>query len=368
MVIKKFNKVWNNFLEFKVKPFILIYLPRLQRFYREFLAPLKSDFNTIFNYYILRKKISPQLIIPSTITLVLSNFCNANCIFCAYKYLNYKKGTMPFEIYRKVVDDFKKIGGTNLMLSPTVGEDLINKDFIEMAEYAKKKNFYISIFTNGILLNKNENYKKIIDVGIDDIFVSTGDIIPKYEAEIFGISQEIAAQKIKGLIKLLEYKEKTKSNVRITIGFRAQRPFRKIWNDMKVLKLKKFFDQKIFHIKFKTCYDNWCGNITKKDLLGIMRLKRGPVLKKYPCSALWSISILPNGDVRLCGCRIKDTEHDGLVIGNVEQDSLIKIIQNEKSRKIFSDWMDGKFNYVCVDCSRYFFPIFLKKRFFNFLD
>ncbi|MFX0017186.1 MAG: radical SAM/SPASM domain-containing protein [Promethearchaeota archaeon] len=360
-----YRKFFYNFIEFKLKPIFLKHFLFLVFFYNRYLFPLKADFSTIFNYYILKRRLKPKLKIPDTLIVVPSDLCNANCVFCAYRHLSYEKQFLSFELFKKAIDDYKKLGGKSLMLSPTIGEDLINKDFFEFIKYAKKQDFHVAIFTNGILLNTNENYKKIIEFGIDDIFISTGDILPKFEAEVFGIPIKLALEKLKGVIHLLEYKKETKSNIKITIGFRAKRPFREIWNTMKYTKFKYFFDKKYFHILFKTCYDNWCGNITEKDLLGIMKLRRSPKLKKYPCSALWSISVLPNGDIRLCGCRIKKNEYDDLVIGNLKNNDLFEILNNKKGEDVLVNWMNGKLVDVCVDCIRYGFPKIIKNKNFQ---
>ncbi|MFW9882293.1 MAG: radical SAM/SPASM domain-containing protein [Candidatus Thorarchaeota archaeon] len=248
------------------------------------------------------------------------------------------------------------------MFSPTMGEVTLNKSFFEEVKYAKMKGFKVNVFTNGISLNSHENYKKIVNSGIDEIVISTGDINPKYEAEILGISQDLATQKIRGLINLIEYKIKTKSNIKITIAFRAKRSFKQIWGSMKKMKFKKFFEKKALYIDFKTRYDNWCGIITQNDLIGIMKLKKRPLIRKYPCASLWRISILSNGDIRLCACRIKETEHDDLVIGNIRDESLVNIINNEKGQKILSEWQVGNIVDVCKECSRYMFPKFIRKK------
>ena len=169
-----------------------------------------------------------------------------------------------------------------------------------------------------------------------------------------------ALQKIYGLQKLLEYKEETKSNIKITIAFRAKRSFKEIWNTIKNSKFKIFFDRRVFNVDYTFRYDDWCGKISKKDLLGVMRLRRRPILRKYPCSSLWNIRILANGDVRLCGCRVKETEYDDLVIGNVKNESLLKIIKSKKGRNILSDWMEGQVVGTCLDCRRYGFPKFIR--------
>ncbi|MFW9946151.1 MAG: radical SAM/SPASM domain-containing protein [Candidatus Odinarchaeota archaeon] len=329
------------------------------------MSPLRADITTIINYYILRNRKKPPLHVPKSpraLTIVSTNLCNASCVFCAYRCLNYEKEVMLFDTFKKAVDEYKELGGTRLMLSPTIGEILINRDLFKQIRYAKGKDFYITIFTNGILLDINTNYKKIIDSGIDEISISTGDLDPNYEAKVFGISEKLAIEKINGILKLLKYKEKTKSRIKIIIAFRAERSFRKIWQTIQSTKFRYFFKKKYFLIDFKTAYDNWCGTVSKRDLLGVMRLKKGPLIRKFPCESLWRISILSNGDVRLCACRIKETEHDGLVIGNINDDSLLNILHSKNGKNILSDWENGKIIDVCRECSRYMFPKFIERR------
>ncbi|MFX1312839.1 MAG: radical SAM protein [Promethearchaeota archaeon] len=357
------KKSWQEYFEFKIKPFILQYFLFPVRFYRTYLSALKADITTFINYYVLKRRKKPPLHIPVSpreLTIVSANLCNASCVFCAYRCLNYEKKIMSFDTFKKIVDEYKELGGSRLMLSPTIGETLVNKDLFKQINYAKEKGFYITIFTNGILLNINTNYKKIINSGIDEISISTGDIDPNYEAEIFGISKKLALEKIKGILKLLKYKDKTKSSIKVIIAFRAKRSFRKIWQTIQRTKFIYYFKKKDFYIDFKTAYDNWCGTISKDDLLGVMRLKKRPLLRRFPCASLWRLSILANGDVRLCGCRIRNTEKDDLVIGNINIEKFIDIINSKKAKRIFTNWLNGKIAEVCQDCSRYYYPKFIK--------
>jgi MoaA/NifB/PqqE/SkfB family radical SAM enzyme len=269
---------------------------------------------------------------------------------------------MTFELFKRIIDEYHKLGGTKIMLSPTIGEVLNDKGFFDKVNYAKQKGFTVQIFTNGILLYKNDNYKKIIDLGVDFITVSIGDVIPKNEAKIFQIPEKIALEKINGVLNLLKYKFIEKSKIEIILAFRAERSFKKIWGSIKKTSFNYFFDKRLYSIEFKTRYDNWCGNITKRNLLGIMKLKMRPLVRKLPCASLWRISILPNGDVRLCACRIKKTEKDELVIGNIYYNNLGDIVNNEKGQLLLDNWILHKYPEVCINCSRYYLP---KKKLFS---
>ncbi|GAJ21286.1 unnamed protein product, partial [marine sediment metagenome] len=104
---------------------------------------------------------------------------------------------------------------------------------------------------------------------------------------------------------------------------------------------------------FLQVYDNWGGQITQKDLLGIQQLKIAPKIKKYLCRGLFTVSLLPNGDLRLCGCRFKKTLKDELVVGNIRKDSIKKVISSQKYKNILKNFYKGKLPEVCKDCSFY---------------
>ncbi|MEE9378568.1 MAG: radical SAM protein, partial [Candidatus Lokiarchaeia archaeon] len=161
-------------MENKINLFILKYLSFLKRLYYQVLSPFKYDVKTIIYHYILRKKIKPLLKggkFPEYLTVIPTNICNANCVFCVYRLLDYKKEIMQLDTFKKVIDEFILLGGKHLELSPTLGDVLINKTFFNLVRYAKKKGVYIRIFTNGILLKKNENFKEVINSGIDNIVI-----------------------------------------------------------------------------------------------------------------------------------------------------------------------------------------------------
>ncbi|MFW9882294.1 MAG: hypothetical protein ACFFG0_55235, partial [Candidatus Thorarchaeota archaeon] len=101
--VKDMNKVLRDLLEFKVKPFLLSHFSFSINFYYEFLSPFRADVKSFINYYILRRKIIPKLNLPETLTIVPTNICNARCVFCSYRLLNFKKEIMPQEVFRNII-------------------------------------------------------------------------------------------------------------------------------------------------------------------------------------------------------------------------------------------------------------------------
>ena len=69
-----------------------------------------------------------QLASSSYVVAGVTNICNAKCTFCAYPKVVANKtlqtGVMPFDIFKKVVDEWAALGGQCLDLTPVVGDPL----------------------------------------------------------------------------------------------------------------------------------------------------------------------------------------------------------------------------------------------------
>jgi molybdenum cofactor biosynthesis enzyme MoaA len=108
----------------------------------------------------------------------ITNICNARCIFCAYPRAmdskDLKGGVMPLPLFKKIVDQWIALGGTQVDLTHTVGDPLVDPGLVDKVKYAVSAGIkHVSFTTNGILLNRNENYKRLIDAGVGTINIST---------------------------------------------------------------------------------------------------------------------------------------------------------------------------------------------------
>ena len=144
-------------------------------------------------------------------------------MFCAYRYLKDKKQVMSFEIFRKALDEYKKAGGRVINLTPLMGEALVDNGLFKKIDYAKKQGMRVELFSNGLLLDMNENYKRLIDSGIDDLSISVGDVNPLIDSGIFGISVSASKMRWKGIYKLIDYAIKKGFKEHLHILFRPER-------------------------------------------------------------------------------------------------------------------------------------------------
>ena len=323
-------------------------LPKLLSKYNTFSEDIKS----LFSYYILRKRGKIE-IKPVGLGIIPSTACNASCSFCAYKFFKGRREFMSLNIFKKAVDYYIKIGGKSVGLTPTLGEVLVDPGFFDKVKYLKRKGLSCSLFTNAILLKSNDNLNKLLESGIDYLHFDFSDVVPEYSAKVFGISEASAKDQVDGILKFLEELHGRKIKMNVNLDFRPMRPVRKIVKDMKKTPFWKLYEKKVFTMNFLQTYDNWGGQIKKGNLLGIQELKRVPKVKIYPCQGLLMLSVLPDGDVRLCGCRVLETFKDDLVIGNITKDSLGKICKGKRWREIIDDFQNGKRPKVCDNCSFY---------------
>jgi len=333
--------IYSDFVELNL-PFIPKYLSKYDSYY--------EDLKSIFSYYILNKKkeYSPKLegliIIPTTI-------CNANCVFCANRFLKDKRQVMPFNIFKKIVDEYKQLGGRIVSITPTIGDIFTDPGIFQKIKYLEKKKMGYSFYTNAILLHKYID--EILDSKLQKLYVDIADVIPKYDAKVFQISEVVSKKRLESLLNLLERIKSEKSSLVVQFSFRGRRSPRKIFKDLKKSLFFEYYKKGILELSFLQEYDNWGGLITKKDLLGTQGLKRPSKIRKYPCKALFNLSILPNGDIRLCGCRCLETFNDELVIGDIKKDSLRDIIKNKKWKSILNKSGTKNLPEVCKNCSFY---------------
>jgi radical SAM protein with 4Fe4S-binding SPASM domain len=111
--------------------------------------------------------------------LVVWNFtynCNLSCKHCYSDAGNLSKMELSTKEALNVVDQIADFGVTSLAFSG--GEPLMRKDFFEIAGHAVASGLYVSLATNGILLNK-ANVKRLKEIGINYVEVSLDGSNPK---------------------------------------------------------------------------------------------------------------------------------------------------------------------------------------------
>ncbi|MFH0971231.1 MAG: radical SAM protein [Candidatus Micrarchaeota archaeon] len=320
------------------------------------MRDVATDMEAAFNYHVLNNRsVRLETPFPQRMGIAPTNHCNANCIFCAYRKLKDtdRYNHMDLKEFEKAVDDFAANGGKEIGLTPTVGEVLLDPTIFEKIKYAKSRGLRVDTVSNGLLLAPNGNYGKLLESGLDLLDISIGDILPAIDSKIYGIPQSASEFKIDGILKLLDERKKNGSKMKVVLAFRSSRSEWEVLNDLKKSKLGEHYRDKSFEITFLRRYDNWGGRIGAEELAGMQKMRRGAKFKKYPCAGLYNIGVLANGDIRLCGCRAKDTLFDDLVIGNMRDTKLKDAWESKDREKIIKEFSHGRYPQVCIECSAY---------------
>lgn len=150
---------------------------------------------------------------PLVATFELTPTCNLHCIHCYLGRHRVEDVGLSFEQIKYVLDQLEKAGVLHLAL--TGGECTLRKDICEIYEYAKKKGFLVTLFTNGVsipdelfeLFDKyppffvdislygasNNTYEKVTGVRAFDNVICTFDKL-KERNIVFGIKTPIIKQ------------------------------------------------------------------------------------------------------------------------------------------------------------------------------
>ena len=289
------------------------------------------------------------------LAIVPTNICNARCCFCAYPKIREgaSLGVMDFSIFKKAVDEYVALQGKSISFTPTLGEALIDPGLVDKIQYAAATASVkaISLYSNGILLLQNDLYHRLIDSGLTEIGIST----PGCDAEIFRrvYGVDVYPKVMEGLRCLLGYNRQCGEKVAIQIRFRNAQAPRHILHSPDFRRVIQPFLSERVRVNFTIHFDNWGGTVTPDDLIGTMRMKPPRSDIKIPCMGLLGFFVLHDGSVRLCGCRVKKTEWDDLIVGNIREQSLAEIVCNEKSLRIIEGFYNGERPETCRQCTVY---------------
>lgn len=293
----------------------------------------------------------------SNLIVGVTNICNARCVFCAYPRAvdskDLKGGVMPLELFKKIVDQWSALGGDAIDMTHTVGDPLIDPGLADKIRYATTQAGIktVAFTTNGILLNRNDYYRRIIDAGATGIYISTSGTDRDSYEKTYKVDQY--EQMISGVHNLLQYNKSKGEPACIAIRFRnGQKPSEIIRSRDFIEKVKPFASQRV-RWNFTVEFDNWGGLIKEDELVGSMKMRKIANDANVPCRTLFGFMVRYDGSVRLCGCRFKSSDMDDMVVGNVKYQSLIEISKAPKTWEIIEGFYHGKRPEACNRCSFY---------------
>ena len=218
----------------------------------------------------------------------LSNGCNANCSFCAYRFQKRQRKVTNLEMFKKAIDNYSSDGGGTVSFTPVIGDPLIDKKIIEKFNYCMSKPNINSVYlyTNGIFLD-NYDMHKFLTSGLNrlaiSIFFGSRELYKKY----FGVDQYDRV--IKNIKDIARINNDNDYNVKITLHLRVEMPEEK-WNtNPDFLEIRDLVGEK--NISYKADYENWSGMIKDSDLPAGCTLGETPNFEEKNSVPCWEFKI-----------------------------------------------------------------------------
>ena len=103
------------------------------------------------------------------LTLEITYRCNERCIHCYVDDDACKDQELTLAEYRRLLDEAREMGCMNVLL--TGGEVTMREDFLDIAEYAVNKGYYVDIYTNGLTL-RPEQIQRMVGLRVNSVSFS----------------------------------------------------------------------------------------------------------------------------------------------------------------------------------------------------
>ena len=275
----------------------------------------KDNVNTSFNTYYKDKKF--RLIdFPKTFIIDTVSCCNLRCSMCVHKEMKRKKDFMDWDIFTKAIDEIAIKNKDAKIWMVFFGDPFVRAKYkptiFDMVKYAKDKGLTnVVINTNGCLMNE-ENIRKIIDAGIDGIYIGIDGFSEKsYNQNRCGGNYQETVNNVLTLLKIKKELNLDKLNVYVQF----------VEMDNNINERDAFIDfwtKAGANVKIRPMV-TWAGKIKRQIMTETLT-------DRQPCSwAMTTMIIADDGRIATCACDL-DVSHN---FGNIKNRSLEDIWQHE---------------------------------------
>ena len=295
---------------------------------------------------------------PEWLYLELTNICNANCVFCAYRYDRRKKSVMSSDLVRSAADAYAAMNGRNVGLTPLYGELFVDRRAMEKIAHTRSKGFsHIHTYTNASLLHKF-GVDNILRSGLTELRLSLAPFDEEAYQKIFRFRGKVYRQLIENVRNLLIAFRATpdKTVKSLHLEFRSDRSLAECaaLPDYQI-HVAPYLSENIF-VSAMTHFDSWSEAIKPSDMVPGMTLLDGKSMgrKRLPCHRMFAVQVLDDGTIRQCGCRV-DTfaKTDELVIGHLSQTTIAKAFNSRRAKANVMSFINGRLLDVCHKCAWY---------------
>ncbi|HEX2032099.1 MAG TPA: radical SAM protein [Actinomycetota bacterium] len=159
--------------------------------------------------------------LPRHVQFEVTGACNLRCRMCLVRYqppINKIQGSLPFELFRRVVD---AIPGLRKITLQGLGEPLLAPDLFAMIEYVKPRGIRMGFNTNATLLTR-DRAERLVDGQLSWLHFSLdGATASTFEGVRDGASFDRVRRNIEGLVEVM--RERGTRTPRLELVFVAMR-------------------------------------------------------------------------------------------------------------------------------------------------
>ena len=124
--------------------------------------------NLALRYYEQKKVPNVVHYTPTALQIEITTACNLRCTMCEHTFMQQIGRNMKIGEFKKIVDENPNVQVVNIT---GIGEALMNKQFLDMVEYAKSRGIYVWFSDNFTFMN-DANIERILNAGMDYIVMS----------------------------------------------------------------------------------------------------------------------------------------------------------------------------------------------------
>jgi radical SAM protein with 4Fe4S-binding SPASM domain len=324
--------------------------------------PVAGTINLVKHFYDLRTREERLQASPISAQIEPTTRCNLKCEMCEHSFKEFNKRDLTLERFRKILDDFPFLKNITLQ---GLGEPLLNQDIYKMIHEAKRRNVRIGITTNATLLDKVAS-ENLINSKLDWMYISLDSVDKElYEKIRRGANFDIVKRNI---IKFFELKGNAvpKTNFWTLLLKENIKYIKEIVLFADSLGVEKIILQSLHNWGHETFDIIRNKRIDKDDRLSILVEELKNMEKKVEveittnihetnvkCNWPWrSLYITTDGFVTPC-C-MQGADPDLINFGNVFDNDLNNILNNDKYRKFRSELNSTNIPKICKGCPAYF--------------
>lgn len=307
-----------------------------------------------FSFYISRIIRKPvQWGLPISISFEPTTSCNLRCPECpsGLRAFTRPTGMLENSFFTKTIDDIYQ--DILYLIFYFQGEPYLNKNFLEMVQYASSKKIYTATSTNAHYLTDTVA-RKTVESGLDRLIISidgtTQDVYQQYR--VGGNLNKV----IEGAKNIVKWKKELKSKTPfVFFQFLVVKP-----NEHQIEEIKQLAKSiGVDEVRFKTAqvydYENDPNQLipATEKYSRYKKNKKGETIPKNKlanhCWKLWQANVITWDGLVVPCCFDKDAMHQ---LGDLKNQSFREVWQNDQYKQFRATLMTSRKNIdICSNCS-----------------